>query len=426
MILVLGIGIGMIIIFISGLNSFSVEAASTNLFVSPSGKDVIPLNGIYLINDCKNPAEPCRTVQHAINKAEEKDTLYVASGIYTSTGSSVITLTKTIAVIGGWDGGSSSPPNHNPMFYPTILDGEKTRQVVRILGNITPTLSGFIIRNGYAHESINNGGGIYIVDSYPWISDNHIVNNTAYFYGGGIYITGEIKDTVVILNNEIISNTATYGGGGVEVTQNITVSMISNVISENTSTYGGGISMDQSNLYASENFVTNNHSTSAIIISGITIRNKFINNIIAHNDGDAIQIINSHAELIHNTIVTNSGAAISSLYNSIFTITNNLLAFNTQGIITNGISTISGWNNLFWKNGSNVFTGTNAVIANPILTGDGYHLSSTSPAIDSGISVDIDRDIDGDERPNGLGSDIGADEWWAKIWLPLIFKNTLY
>lgn len=84
------------------------------------------------------------------------------NGIYTNTGTSVITLTKTIAVMGGWDGGESSPPIHNSMLYPTILDGERARQVVAMLGDYSPTLDGFIIRNGYAHGSINNGGGIYI------------------------------------------------------------------------------------------------------------------------------------------------------------------------------------------------------------------------------------------------------------------------
>lgn len=420
---VLGTGFGMIIGLISGLIRFSAEAASADLFVSPLGRDEIPLGGLYLINDCKYQTDPCRTIQHAIHKAQEKDTIHVASGIYTNTGTSVITLTKTIAVMGGWDGGESSPPIHNSMLYPTILDGERARQVVAMLGDYSPTLDGFIIRNGYAHGSINNGGGIYISGSAPWISSNRIENNVATYYGGGIYISGEIKRVVTLMDNEIISNTATYGGGGVEVTQNITVSMISNVISENTSNYGGGMEIDQANLDASRNFITNNHSSSAIIISGNTIRSEFINNVIMHNQGDAMDIRNSQLELIHNTIVTNSGAAISSKYNSVFTITNNLIAYNARGVDKDENSFLSGLNNLFWRNGSNVFTGTNAIEAEPILLSDGFHLSSISPAIDHGFGTDIDRDIDGDERPNGLGFDIGADEWWTKVFLPLISKK---
>ena len=45
--------------------------------------------------------------------------------------------------------------------------------------------------------------------------------------------------------------------------------------------------------------------------------------------------------------------------------------------------------------------------------GDGsgaYHIRSGSAALDAGIDTGLDKDIDGEDRPGGLGFDIGADE----------------
>jgi hypothetical protein len=45
-------------------------------------------------------------------------------------------------------------------------------------------------------------------------------------------------------------------------------------------------------------------------------------------------------------------------------------------------------------------------------SGDFYHLSDGSPAIDRGTSKQApDLDIDGDKRPQGKRVDIGADEY---------------
>jgi hypothetical protein len=40
-----------------------------------------------------------------------------------------------------------------------------------------------------------------------------------------------------------------------------------------------------------------------------------------------------------------------------------------------------------------------------------YHLAVGSPAIDAGVAAVVSRDMDGDARPHGQASDLGADEY---------------
>jgi hypothetical protein len=83
-------------------------------------------------------------------------------------------------------------------------------------------------------------------------------------------------------------------------------------------------------------------------------------------------------------------------------------------------STITGTHNLFWGNGTDYFTGTAAVLGNPRLAADGYHLTEGSAAIDAGTPISIEIDIDGQLRH--LPLDIGADEYYWSIYLPLLRK----
>src|SRR6185295_16292038 len=48
-------------------------------------------------------ANPCRLII-AVGAASTGDTIYVKGGTYTGLGPSVITVTKTITMFGGWDG----------------------------------------------------------------------------------------------------------------------------------------------------------------------------------------------------------------------------------------------------------------------------------------------------------------------------------
>jgi hypothetical protein len=67
----------------------------------------------------------------------------------------------------------------------------------------------------------------------------------------------------------------------------------------------------------------------------------------------------------------------------------------------------------------------NEYMGDPAFAPDGFHLRSSSAAIDRGVEAGITDDIDGDHRPYGNRYDLGADEWadWRFIYLPIISRQ---
>ena len=83
--------------------------------------------------DCSQSG-PC-SLQTALNEASDGDTIYVAGGTYTGTGTSAaFYITKSITIYGGWNGSPNGAVVHDPTAYPTTLDGEGQRRVVQVDG----------------------------------------------------------------------------------------------------------------------------------------------------------------------------------------------------------------------------------------------------------------------------------------------------
>ena len=59
----------------------------------------------------------------------------------------------------------------------------------------------------------------------------------------------------------------------------------------------------------------------------------------------------------------------------------------------------------------------------PHFATDGYHLMAGSAAIDKGVDAGVNVDIDGGSRPSGTGYDLGADELWHMVFVPLSLRN---
>ena len=180
-----------------------------DLFVSSSGS-----------GSACTQAAPC-ALQTALSQAANGDTIYVAGGTYTGVGSTVIIITKSISLYGGWGGAASGPVVPHPAAHVTTLDGQGARRVVYIQGNITPSLDGLTITGGNASSApaASYGGGIYSLDASPVIQNNIIISNVGgitptYGTGGGMYIS---YGAPRLIGNEIRGNVAARNAGGIYI-----------------------------------------------------------------------------------------------------------------------------------------------------------------------------------------------------------------
>lgn len=406
-----------ILFFLLGSSVFSrtTHADSGDLFVSTSGSGVL----------CTQ-ADPC-DLTTALLDAQDNDHIYVATGIYTGTGTAVITLTDDISLQGGWDGSTTFPIVVNPLLYPTILDGQNARRVVDIVDGAAPVLDGFTLTDGYGDFS---GGGVRSVSSHPTVQNCIIQHNRADGDGGGIFIN---RGSAQILNNQILNNSGTWAGG-LRIINNAQVTLRGNYISGNTADSSvGGIDIDccgGSTVSVEENWITDNSGSS--YGGGIAVKYTnalLVNNMIAENtasEGAGVYTAGSDSfpaeiEMINNTLSGLNSGDHAVWFEEYVTaiLTNNILSNFSSGISVNdpGSVTITADHNLFW-NTIDTIVGTNVIQEDPLMDAS-YHLTAESPAINNGIDVSLSIDIDGNPRPNGA-YDIGADEFYFTLFLQLI------
>ncbi len=294
------------------------------------------------------------------------------------------------------------------------------------------------------------GGGIAMSEcDGSIIGGNQIVSNTANTAGtgrgGGIYL---YESDVTIATNTIMSNTAGPGvnsrGGGLALNHSNAL-ITGNTVHGNSvdSGLGGGAWLFYSNVTLDGNTIIANRSIGG---DGLEIENcaffTLTNNIIAqHDHGEGVDIWVtpdfSHGWLVNNTIAQNApyGYGVRLLENTTLTLTNNMIVSNTTGIYaTPGqTNTVIADHTLFYGNTNDtdgsVITNTHAITGRDPLFLDpaagNYHLRAGSPAVNAGVAVPwLTADIDSDPRPIGAGYDIGADEYVARIWLPLVLRDS--
>ncbi len=157
-------------------------AATIKRYVSPTGHDT---------GSCSSISGRCRTIQYAVGKANPSDVIWLAHGTYTATGASVVSIDKSLTLIGGWDGIHAG--HRDPLAHPTTIDGQGARQGLHISGPISATLEGFTITNGVTDTY---GAGLYARDVtltlramsfYSNVIDTTVVSDAL---GGGAMVEG--------------------------------------------------------------------------------------------------------------------------------------------------------------------------------------------------------------------------------------------
>ena len=279
-------------------------------------------------------------------------------------------------------------------IHDIIIENNETRTFgsgMQILDNGTSggmfvDISDCIVRNN-SISSLTEGGPGGISVEVPFtvitgarmaetiIANCQILNNSAFWWGGGLYINSGTGDTTLV-NNVIAGNSvADDNGGGIYITnsQNGNITLTNNTITGNVTTGteqfsqdGGGLYVDLDNAFSS-----------------LDIYNNIIFNNTAAGVGDDFLIFN--LDLNAMTINYNDFNDTPD--------TGYLIDGDTTNLIT-----------LLNKNVDPDFE--NAAI-------DNYHLAIGSPVIDAGDNTAPalpDFDLDGVSRPQNSKVDMGAYE----------------
>jgi len=287
--------LGNYMLFVSsgGLDDINFDLENGAWYVSPSGNDS---------NVCNTPVLPCLTINAAISKATNDDTILVAEGTYTGSGTEVVLINKSITLSGGWDG------NFSTQTEKSIIDGQEARRGVVINNSgVNVVIDHFLIQNGLVYNN-SSGGGIVNGGTLTML-DSEISNNK----DGGIYNGG----TLTISNSNINSNK----DSGIENSGRATVtdSIVHSNIAGATGSSGGGL--EGGGIKNHGTMVLNNSS-----ISNNTMLGGFHGSGI-YNDGDLT--LNS------STVSGNKGA--ESIYNgwNNLTVNNSTVSKNPNGGIYN-------------------------------------------------------------------------------------------
>jgi predicted outer membrane repeat protein len=246
----------------------------STIHVAPSGADT---------PGCGGEADPCATIQYAVDQATGGDEIHIAtfdvSGTvvplnivtttarYTGTGDNVVVLTSGLTLRGGYVYAhiSGLPTAWTPGLVPAPVDGEHTRRALYVSGNVTPTLRLLAFVNGHS----DRGGNIYAEDAHVRFVATPILTGNA-TYGGGLYLkncqvsfdAGDLDwQTLPGFSGLLLirNNTAAYGGG-IYVEEGAPVLAGLAVYSNTATADGGGLYLQGGRPVVAGGLVMENHA----------------------------------------------------------------------------------------------------------------------------------------------------------------------
>jgi hypothetical protein len=335
------------------------------------------------------------TIQEALDSAAAGDEIIVRDGVYRGAGNKYLDFAGKALTLRSENGVERcfiDCEGSGRGFY--FHNGETADSVV----------DGFTIINGNA----TNGGGIECYSSSPTITDCFIAMNTANSGGGGIYC---YSSSPTITNCSITGNTALQGGG-IHCSNSSSPTIANCFIAANTATDGGGIFTSYSPASITNCFITantaGNGSGICCFFSSPTITNCSITaNTAGYGGGiycGASSPVITNCYIGGNTVGELGGGIFCA--NSSPTITNCILWNDSPDELSGyGVPSVT------YSDIQGGYVGTGNIDADPLFSGDGYHLTAGSPCIDAGTDAGVYEDIDGDARPTGAGHDMGCDEF---------------
>jgi hypothetical protein len=327
---------------------------------------------------------------------------------------------------------------HGNTVYSVTRDGiDAAGRAITLTGNLVHDTGkhGLYIRDAETAQARGNRvyetgeRGIYARDCSPVLIDNEVHNTGE----DGIYSHKSCAD-VEICDNIIYS----VGDDGVDG-RGATLLISGNVVTDSAD---NGIKSEQADytlIEANQVYGVGDAGIDLDDAGAFTVTN----NIIALGSGEPgatgvlIQTGASARNFLHhNTLVGGNaarlGTGISLTVGGVEVVmVNNIVVSHSVGISATAGAMPSVTHTLLWGNGLDPITGTGAITEPPRFVAPAswdYHLRPDSPAVDAGLEVGLEEDVDGDPRPLGARPDIGADEVSSpgedvRVYLPLILRT---
>ncbi|MDI9370216.1 MAG: right-handed parallel beta-helix repeat-containing protein, partial [Synergistota bacterium] len=189
--------------------------AATAIRVTKAGGKVSPRDGSSWERALNRDELLARLSDESVKDVE----FWLAGGVYnirrSGGGPSTFRLRKGVSIYGGFKGDESSRDERDPSAHVTVLSGnELSCNAVTIAEDAdeTTVLDGVRVMNGDARNhppSYNSGGGVYIEDGAPTVSNCLFLNNKAR-KGGAVFCK---KGSPRFVNCVFDGNTATEGRG---------------------------------------------------------------------------------------------------------------------------------------------------------------------------------------------------------------------
>ncbi|MGD8902112.1 MAG: right-handed parallel beta-helix repeat-containing protein [Anaerolineae bacterium] len=412
-------------------------------------------------------------LQAALADAEAGQQIWVAAGTYKPTDTTdravSFQMKNGVAIYGGFAGGETELGQRDWVANSTILSGDLNNDDGPDFANRednsyhvlyhppgwalddTAVLDGFTITGGNANGdgSHNDGAGIYNYASSPALVNCILRQNWAADLGGGMLntdasspklsncafkgnyassgggIMNNVSSSPELTNCAFEDNEATGSGGGIYNYQS-SPTLTGCSFSGNSAQYGGGLD----SAYNSEPELANC---------------TFANNHASIRGGGMSSGFSSSPTLTNCTFygneATDGGGAIYN-YQSSPALTNCILWGDTAAELPDEILNESSSPDITYcdiqggcdSDPSNS-CGDGNIDADPLFLDPGngdYHLGLGSPGIDAGSNTAPylpETDFEGDPRimdGDGDGDpivDMGVDEVWARVYLPLVLRN---
>jgi hypothetical protein len=348
--------------------------------------------------------------QDALNIATYGDQIWVAQGVYgplDPAGGEVVRLKSGVVVLGGFVGTEIEADQRAPGSAVTVLDGQGSSYHV-LIGADKAVIDGFTITGGNAVGDMPqsskggtfSGGGMFNFGAAPEIRNCLFVRNTASFNGGAIF--NEDSDPLIV--NCVFEENTAYFGGALD-NRDSSPTIINTKFLNNVSTVSGG---------AAANF-----GGTPVFINAVFSGNRSgqVGGAVLSNASDGIF---TNCTFIGNR-AGQYGAGIGTWKGNI-NLTNCVLWDNRSedGI---GLSNVGGVIKVLYSIVQGGYLGTGNLDEAPLFKQNGrwdvddswlegdYHLTSGSPAIDSGTDFSAPNfDADNNPRPQALAHDMGAYE----------------